>query len=317
MKIKFFLFKVLNALLNKRGMEIMTKAQLENRDFIYQNASFRDWEKCKYPRIDSIIFSKDRALQLNAFIESYLKKVEKRGTLYVLYTFSPSHADSYKDLRECYENEDIVFVHESNFREQLIDIISHSDSSQLAFYVDDMIFVRDVDYGQLSNLDYKKNVVSLSRGKNLTYSTVLNKSLQLPSFTKSNNLLFYNWDEITEFSDWSYPTGVSGYIYDRREILEIIKSIDFKAPNSLEEKMCRYRDGFLLRHGVCYEEIACVCIHANRVQNEVGNPDLGYFTSEELLQEWNSNKKIDLQPFFDNYKSDKLPLQKYTFVDRK
>lgn len=267
-------------------------------------------------QIDSIVFSKDRAMQLYAFLASYTEKVKNRGRMYVLYKCtSQRHQKSYEQLRASFGEENFVFIAEEAFREQLIRICENSAADRIIFYVDDMIFTHEVDYDVLSSIDTTQHVVALSRGMDMDYSVVMQKQLNLPPFTKQvNNLSRFNWNHSIEYSDWTFPLGVSGYMYGRIEITAMLKSILFKAPNSLENAMQIFLPYFINRYGLCSVNASCVCVHANLVQTEKINKTLGTYSIEELLDLWEKGKRIDLLQFYDKPMNE-TQQKAYTFIN--
>ncbi|MDD4637162.1 MAG: hypothetical protein PHV66_06095 [Bacteroidales bacterium] len=251
--------------------------------------------------IDSIVFSKDRAMQLHAFLSSYLQQAKGCHTMYILYKASDDrHRKSYRELEALFVKAPFVFVEETDFRRQMIELVSNSAAKSIALYVDDMVFLRSVDYNALIKLPTRKYVVALSRGKDLVESVVLQRKVELPEFEKlSDGLLSFRWDCFNYLSDWTYPLGVSGYIFGKSELSVLFSQIEFKAPNSLEIAMQRYKSFFQSRQGVCYPTIACCCVHANLVQTGCVNPTLETFSVQQLLERWEQGECIDLTPFYE------------------
>ncbi|AQX83614.1 hypothetical protein I6H88_11115 [Elizabethkingia bruuniana] len=267
--------------------------------------------------IVSLIFSKDRAMQLDGFLASYFENVDNYSSVKVLFHVSnEEHRNSYKDLERIYAEFPVEFIPETNFRNDLIGILEKANEDRIIFYVDDMLFSQKVDYNWLKEVDPLLDIVSLSRGRDLNYSTALAMKQEIPSFSKiSNNLYRFKWNEISEFSDWTYPIGVSGYMFSRQEIMAMIKVTDFKAPNSLEHNLQKFLPYFDTRGGVCLENVATPCVHTNLTQTEGYNNILGYFSLEELLVLWNENKRIDYKEFF-GLKVSEAEVKKYNFINR-
>lgn len=273
--------------------------------------------------IASVVFSCDRAMQLEAFLRSYREKVAHPGQMYVLFRASDEgHACSYRELRQEMAasslNGRLTWVEETDFRTQLLDILEHCNCRTVALYVDDMLFLHPVDYDVLKEVDTTLYIPSICRGRDMRYSAVLGRPIDLPDLTSSPYppLLAFRWNQYRELSDWTYPLGVSGYFYGRDELLALCRRIDFRHPNSLESAMQAYKDVFADRLGLCCEKAACCCVHANRVQTEVANTDLGYFTVTELLERWQKGECIDLRPFDGLSRADAWHL-KYTFLPRR
>lgn len=267
--------------------------------------------------IVSLIFSKDRAMQLDGFLASYFEYVKNYSTIKVLYHVSnDAHKNSYDELQRIYGDLPVEFVPETDFRSNLINIIEQSFQDRVIFYVDDMLFSQKIDYNWFKAIDPLENILSLSRGKDFTYSTVLAKKIELPSFNKiSENLYHFKWNEITEFSDWTYPIGVSGYMFSRLEITAMMKATHFKAPNSLEHNLQNFLAYFSIRGGICLENVATPCVHTNLTQTEGYNNILGHFSLDELLELWKQNKRIDYTEFLGLKVSD-AEVKKYNFIDR-
>lgn len=278
----------------------MKNEELERRCNYYLQVIRTIRSKVFEEKIDSIVFSKDRAMQLHAFLESYLEMVTNRGALYVLYkTTSVRHRRSYDEIINQYCSKGVVFIEELDFREQLIDICKKSLSKTIGLFVDDMIFLQRIDYKDILNYDTLDYVVSLGRGSDLTYSIVLQKAIMLPSFTPSvNGFLLFKWDEVKEYSDWSYPLGVGGYFYGNAELNVMLENIGFKAPNSLENNLQYFKPFFIHRYGVCHNQVAAVNVAANLVQTESYNPVFNTFSIEELLRLWEEGNMIDLDKFY-------------------
>lgn len=267
--------------------------------------------------IVSVIFSKDRAMQLDGFLASYFENVENYSKIIVLYhVSSDAHKNSYNDLEKIYENLPVRFIAETDFRKNLIAVLEKSSEDRVIFYVDDMLFSQKMNYDWLKEVDPLRDIVSLSRGKDLNYSTVLAKKLEVPSFEKfSDNLFRFQWNEIAEFSDWTYPIGVSGYMFSRTEIVAMMKATHFKAPNSLEHNLQQFMPYFINRGGICLENVATPCVHTNLTQTECYNNVLGHFSLDELLDLWNENKRINYREFI-GLEVSKAEVKKYNFINR-
>lgn len=267
--------------------------------------------------IISVVFSKDRAMQLDAFLMSYFENVQNTSSVKVIYKASnESHRISYEDLKNIYKDKPVTFIEEVNFREQLITLLDNEKAGRVIFYVDDMLFTRKIDYNVLKEIDPLKDIVALSRGKDLVYSTVLAKKLEVPTLKSLGNGLYrFRWNEIKEFSDWTYPVGVSGYMFSTKEILEMMKAIAFKAPNSLEGNLQVFNPYFMDRGGVCFENVVSPCIHANITQTEGYNNILGDYSLEDLLKLWNERKRIDYKEY-QGLPCSVAETKKYSFIDR-
>ena len=263
----------------------------------------------------SIVFSKDRAMQLDAFLVSYLEQVSNHGPMIILYKCSDEkHAESYRNLLLLYESEDMTFIEETDFREQLISIIAESNHGKVILYCDDMIFTHKIDYVELQSINTSEETLALTRGGDLDYSVVLDRELPIPPLTRhTENLQSFRWDHFDFFSDWTYPLGTTGYLYGTAELLSLMNVVEFKAPNSLETSMQVFRPYFMTRTGLCTKFATCVCVHANLTQTEGENRVIGTFSIEELLDYWEEKKRIKVCEFY-NLPSRTTQFQAYTFI---
>lgn len=257
-------------------------------------------------------------MQLHAFLGSYFDNIDNASPMVVLYkSSSREHSNSYQELIASYSSKNVTFIKETAFRAQLIDTLASTTASRIVFYVDDIIFTHGFDYSLLNTLNPYTTVAALSRGQDLTYSTVLLRELTLPQFTPlSKGLLGFKWNELDEFSDWTFPLGVSGFMYARAEVLCMLQSMEFKAPNSLEANLQVYRPFFIHRFGACAPNAVAVCVHANLTQVEyLSNPTINTFTVESLLKHWEAGKCIDRQAYY-NKPMRVSQEQTYLFTDR-
>lgn len=268
-------------------------------------------------KIDSIVFSKDRAMQLHAFLCSYIELVQERGTMYVLYKVSDDrHSKAYDELKEIFRNEKIEFIAEENFRTQLIQLCENSTAMTIGLYVDDMIFTQKVNYKHILSFDTLSYVVNLGRGKELDYSVVLNKKQPLPEFQElPNDFQCFKWNYLKTHNDWTFPVGVGGYFFGRNELVVMLQNTVFKAPNTLEINLQQFKPFFINRFGVCKSSVSCVGVHANMVQTEFPNPVIGTFSIEELLNSWEDGLKIDISKF-NGIPGNIAQYQAYEFLNR-
>jgi len=292
---KSFLQKTIKYILGKKSMIPQDQALVLYPSLALKQLSTVNTEN----RIDSIIFSKDRAIQLHAFIESYFEKVDGADRLFVLYKATGEHVSSYEELKQVWSGYDVQFIEETDFRKQLNEICVKSTAKLLGFYVDDMIFTECVSYNEILRYNPLEYIVCLSRGLDFTYSQVLNKTMALPIFERMEDSAFYSfhWDYSDEFNDWTYPLGVSAYFYSRHEIVAMFDLIFYKAPNSLESAMQILMPYFKVRKGLCMDRISCCCVPVNMVQEECVNPVTGHISTQGLLEKWNQGLKIDISKF--------------------
>ena len=267
-------------------------------------------------RVEAIVFSKDRTMQLHAFLASYLDRIANPVHITILYRASTDdHVHAYRELEELLESPLIRFIPETNFRDDLMTHASNTSYDKILLFVDDIIFKEAFDFEALTQIDTGKHILSLTRGRDLTYSSVLQKPIHLPTLTPAfGQYLCFSWRG-EEFSDWTFPLGVSGYMFGRCEWLAMLQTLDFRAPNSLEAALQKFVPIYEMRQGLCTERAICVCVHANMVQSELPNPTLGNFSIDALLNTWRQGLMIDRVKFY-NKDLTIAEKQDYGFVPR-
>jgi len=261
--------------------------------------SFFQEDKVLPNKTFGIVFSKDRPLQLKSLIDSFI--LNKKGQCKLIIIFSTSSTEylkGYKELIEIYSNRpSLRFIKQSrDLKSLLVKTLEHINGFRIFFLVDDIIFIRNVDFDKLKAIDLKKNIISLRMGKNLNFSLMSNSIQPLPEFFKEGKFLTWNWKE--SFYDWRYIISLDGHFFHKNEILKFIKSVNFKAPNSLEHKLQIFKFLFRKRLGVCHEYSTIVNFPFNRVQNEFDN-SFGNYHQDFLLSQWNKKKYIDISVFQD------------------
>lgn len=255
---------------------------------------YRLSKKQKNNTCAGIVFSKDRPLQLEALLNSYIQFVKNNIPLYVLYTVSNIEIEkAYNEINKNYPH--IVFIKERNFRKDLIHLLNTIKTHKLFFLVDDMLFIRKFDLKQLISMDTDKYIPSLRMGKNITCNIMQKREVHQPLILKYNEHLIY-WQWNLNNSYWSYPISVDGHIYTKKEIEIAIKAIKFSAPNSLEWQLQIFNNYFKRKKGCSFNNSVIVNIPWNKVQTE-NNNEAGDISTKELLILWNKGKRINIKEY--------------------
>jgi glycosyltransferase involved in cell wall biosynthesis len=250
----------------------------------------------------SIIFSKDRALQLQATIESFLLHCRdtKSTELKVLYKASdPCHQAQYEVLKRRYS--EVHFIQETNFRQQVLSTIENSD--YVLFLVDDNIFVKPFNLRAITSvLNEEKYAIgfSLRLGQNTTYCYPLGSLQQPPRFMKINGgMLKYEW--VGAQHDFGYPLEVSSSVYRTQEMFELLRHLKFNNPNQLEGAMAAAAKYYAKSRSalLCYSNSVTFCNPINVVQTENNNRygTTHHYTHQELAQHFSDGRVIDVEKY--------------------
>jgi hypothetical protein len=162
--------------------------------------------------ISVIVFSKDRPLQLQAYLESlfYYSSI-KEDAIYVLY--QPTQSISYQELIR--KNPNIHWVEETNFTADLITIINEAKDFIL-WGCDDVFFKSFFDLNiciKALSQDPKIFGFALRLGENIQPNVEM---------ISRGDYLLCDWTKAPQ-GYWSYPWEVSASIYRKSDVMEFIK----------------------------------------------------------------------------------------------
>ena len=258
----------------------------------------------------TLIFSKDRALQLDATLSSFLLHCTDAKSMHirVLYTTTPSlHTEQYIHLeKEYHEYPFIQFIREQDFRSDVLALLAPFE--HILFLVDDNIFVHDFylqNAIEILNIHGDTLACSLRLGKNTTYCYPLNASQRLPDFEQlQNGMLKFNWTKGE--NDFGYPLEVSSSVYRVDDIVPFIARFPYRNPNTLEAFMNENKPVFQEDKPflLSYEQSVTFCAPVNIVQTMWPNrtsKNIDYH-SDKLSELFAQGYRVDI-----NYYSDFTP----------
>ena len=259
-----------------------------------------EWDRKDNEKIACVVFSKDRAMQLHAFLTSFHEKITPSITTHVLYhTSSQEHQQSYDELQKLHQLLPILFHRQTNnksFRNDLISLLTGSHESKIIFFVDDIVVTEKIDLNDLRQFDTDKFVPSLRMGLNIKKNYTTNARQPLPNFQNilcnESDKIVWRWRE--GILDWGYPLSVDGHLFFRQEIVSMLMLIQFSAPNTLEDALQCFIPLFKNRSGIAYAKSKIMNIPCNRVQEENNNYH-GDIHQDFLLEKWRDGFAIDLE----------------------
>src|SRR3990167_1403428 len=229
-----------------------------------------------------IVFSKDRAIQLHAFLRSYRKHVTLDTLVFVLFKATTErHAYAYAEVRA--EIPFANFVEEEHFKQDLLSLLP--DDGFVTFFVDDQIFVRPWDVNKA------QHGLSLRLAPHLTKCYPTNSGQRHPLLFQGTEVGKLSWWWMSGEGDWGYPLSLDGHVFDAVFIRELVKQVDFNSPNTLESALQRFVPMFRHMQGECYSESRVVNVPRNRVQTDYDNRH-GGGSPDDLLEMWENGKQI-------------------------
>jgi len=268
-----------------------------------------------------VVFSRDRAMQLDALLRSFLHRCTDSSfaELHVLYaTSSPRDARQYAALEKFWQARlPVTFHAERAFRADLLHVLAIPESTAgrsgasrrdlVLFVVDDNLFVRPFSLEQAgAALRRHRRAIgfSLRLGRNTTRSYPLDAAQSLPPFTPVEpGVLAFDWTRAE--ADFGYPLELSSSIYRARTVAGLLSSEDFTNPNTLELFMATAATGFRgktrERQLLCFEQSVAFCNAVNRVQTTYPNRagDSPSMSAAALADAFDAGLRIDVDALSD------------------
>lgn len=245
-----------------------------------------------------VVFSMDRACQLQALLQSYFHFVKNPVVVRVLYkaTSEPFQLGYNKLIAEYSDNELVSFVaQQQEFKIDLQAMMQQVATKNITFLVDDILFKNPVDFGDLKDVNASETIISLRLGNHITYSYTNQKRHEFPNLLASKDLvngLEWNWAE-GAFA-WGYPLSVDGNIFSTLEMRILVNICGYKAPNTFEQAIQIANPLFRNRKALCFKDSILVNIPCNKVQTENNNYS-GEISVTDLNQKWLDGMEIDFK----------------------
>lgn len=248
--------------------------------------------------IGVIVFSKDRAAQLNLLLSS----IGQNGTglfgpIKVLYCASNlDYRRAYWNIQKDFPN--IELIEEMSFKKDTEKLLEEMPA-YMAFAVDDNILYKrpELNLDRLDDYFRWCCTISLRLGRNTIVQDCHRNTLTvMPRDGYSiDNLLLFNWTAQPPHMNFGYPLSVDFNIFNTEDVKYMLGGTDYHNPNSLE---CGWQKHLpILNHGMCCLHNSCVVnTPLNRVQDTCQNL-AGQFhpvSAEELNNDYLAGWRIDL-----------------------
>jgi len=234
-----------------------------------------------------IVFSKNRACQLDLLLESFRGSKIEAPNKRVFYTFtSDDFKKGYLKVKAKYPEWQFDFQ-EKEIKDYLLGVLT---SGLTMFLVDDNVFVENcrLEY-KLEMLKREEKVlcISLRLGKNISHDYMADKPMVVPEISSDGLLKWKGCDAC-----WGYPMSLDGHIFRTEDIIPLIKKIDFNSPNELEWQLSL--NPINKEYMICFESPVLTNLAINKVQTWNDNRH-GSVPAEFLNAQYLVGKKIDLK----------------------
>ncbi len=239
-----------------------------------------------------IIFSKDRPLQLHAYIESLLYFSELvESNITVLYRKTQDSDYS----RVITEFPLVKFIEEENFQTDLVAEINLTQD-HIMFGCDDVVFTNHFNVGFAEKtLDMNEQIFGFSFRLGLNITPFPKDVITHEKFVE------WNWSQAPE-NHYNYPWELCATLYRKMDIIEILSSLETQItnPNFLEGNIAANASDYIRRPNLCClrQESSSIAITVNRVQDTHCNPvDSTMPTDIHYLNKIynDSDNKLDIQ----------------------
>lgn len=243
--------------------------------------------------VNAIIFSKDRACQLDLLLRSIEKNCPNLfNEIKVLYTWSSEeYAQGYDKLFK-QDKLNVEFYVEHNtpapteFRNQTLELVADSDFVSL--FTDDTVFHRPFEFkGELIDrfLSEIKSVFSLRLGYNTVVQNIHAKPFPtmqpyLHFCIEQDGVLSWNPKYYRCTNNYGYPFSIDGHIYHSEFLLSLMEKINFKNTNQLEGGLTAYAN--LINKMYAFNKSCCVNIPCNNLSSITVAGEYHPFTTKEL-----------------------------------
>ena len=246
-------------------------------------------------KMNTVIFSKDRACQLDALLRSIDQHWTDRKAsteLVIVWTYSnKEYLEGYTKLMVEHPEAKFICQKDKDFKETAVAALDPASPLSM-FLVDDMLFINpfSLDCPEVERLknDQEMLCLSLRMHPNMAYCYMLNISTPPPEFSNGA----WKWKGLQ--GDWGYVKSLDGHLFRTADIMDAFKLGQYTQPNALEEAMLRaipYRP-----LASCFSYSKVVNIPSNSVGANATNRR-GNISEKFLNDQYLAGKKIDVAPF--------------------
>lgn len=260
--------------------------------------------------VPCVIFSYDRPLQLEAYIRSLYTYVTGMGEIFVIYRSSNSAFDNaFNNLQRLYPNVNFIQQDQINphgcFKKLLLECVFERSKGDFVFFgVDDIVVTDYVDVAQCTRDLETFNAYGfyLRLGKNIRqcYTLSVEQDFALPEQLQEVKEGVFRWIFKQGLYDWNFPNSVDMTVFKKSDIKQALYEMEYCTPNSLDRiwDAHAYHDGVRERYGLCFESSKMINIPLNIVQENQRDRNMGFFSTEDLLEVFNAGLRIDIEDMY-------------------
>ena len=225
--------------------------------------------------INILVFSKDRAMQLDLLLKSIQKNFHTENKIDVLVLSTDQiYERGYEIIKQRYSH---ASLHKqwpnASFKDQVMAIVDLFDYDWTVCFLDDDVVINPVDLvPALEFITSDVNALSLRMHPGITTCYPKDMIMAMPDFQLcDNNLMKWNWAKYDPALDWGYPMSLGGNVYRHSYLKGIWEDIRFAAPNWMEGYMHMCRPIGWMPYQLAFTEQKVYNVANNLVQNVCDN----------------------------------------------
>jgi len=243
--------------------------------------------------VNFIIFSKDRACQLELLLRS-MKIFFPEWPLVktsILYTYSSEKfKKGYERTKQIHPEFSYVLEQPGDFKNHVISLINPTNQGTM-FFVDDLVFKSGFCLKSESVRRFLSNpnlaCLSLRMSPSMNYCYPEKRDTPPPKLTEN---LEWFWPGLP--GDWGYPHSIDCHLFRTEDIFPLVKELNYSNPNTFEGALAGHPP-YSKPYMICYEESKVMNIPVNKVQT-VNSNRCGNIPADYLNDQYLDSKRISL-----------------------
>ena len=249
--------------------------------------------------VDLVVFSKNRPLQLYAFLESCEQYLAGANTISIIYYADSVFAPAYDEVKTRFPYAQFLQQKElgarGDFKKLTVAASFTTDSPYIIFAVDDIVMIDAVDLRRCAQLleQYQAYGFYLRLGTDITECYSENRHTGCPTL-KLREQDVYSWKFFRGTGDWGYPNTVDMTLFKKSDIQAYIKEMPYHSPNTFEGRWSGHASSVMQRRGLCFTTSKIVNFPLNLVQNDWNNRHSGECDPIFLLEKFQQGLKMDI-----------------------
>jgi hypothetical protein len=237
--------------------------------------------------VNCIVFSRDRAMQLDALLQSLDQRTPDLFTS-VTVIYRPTNErfeQAYAELES--ERPELRWLREGKFRHDILRAIGPAERT--VFHTDDDVYFRTP--GAIDLID-DEVCFTLRLGQNTIYCYPLDIEERLLDASVEDDRVSWDW-ALQGPGAYSYPLALNGHVLRTEEIYEWLTRASYSNPNELEAALQAFNAEVNPRMA-SFRHSVVVSIPANVVNETYPNRHGAYASVDELNERFLAGGRIDV-----------------------